>query len=75
MSLRFVQSIRVFDKDENDEWKLTSQWQAHKSVIWRVREQPWRQGDVFALHARNVHTLQSPLSGSASQPPLPVAAQ
>jgi hypothetical protein len=31
-----LQTIRVFDKDENDEWKLTCQWPAHKSVIWRV---------------------------------------
>ncbi len=31
------QTIRIFDKDDNDEWKLTCQWPAHKSVIWRVR--------------------------------------
>ncbi len=32
-----LQTIRIFDKDDNDEWKLTCQWPAHKSVIWRVR--------------------------------------
>jgi hypothetical protein len=56
VSLRCVQSIRVFDKDENDEWKLTSQWQAHKSVIWRVRKQPRRREEDLLRCSTQIYT-------------------
>lgn len=42
------QWIRVWDLDQNNEWKKTSEWRAHDGSIWSVRWAHPEFGQILA---------------------------
>lgn len=42
------QSVKVFDLDENDEWKLTADWKTHAGSVWKVNWAHPEFGQILA---------------------------
>lgn len=42
------QTIKVWDKNENDEWTVTSSWKAHSASVWRLDWSHPEYGQILA---------------------------
>lgn len=41
-------SFKVFDLDENDEWRLTADWKTHAGSVWKVNWAHPEFGQILA---------------------------